>query len=142
MGVQTSASSAATGQTQRPPSVVSPSLGVYLLQKGQLFHNGRNGRATKKGHYRTENCTKQEAPPEDKRPTISQIPRCPLFTRPPDRPPPVGSRPPPRRADGLGPHLLFACVLGARQRDVGSAALRPFIRMAVAHAVRRGARAR
>jgi hypothetical protein len=27
-------------------------------------HNGRNGRY--KGHYRTENCTKQEAPPEDK----------------------------------------------------------------------------
>ena len=30
-------------------------------KKGQLFHNGRNGRD--KGHYRTENCTKQEAPP-------------------------------------------------------------------------------
>ena len=39
-----------------------------VLQKGQLFHNGRNGRY--KGHYRTENCTKQEAPPEDKRPTF------------------------------------------------------------------------
>ena len=25
--------------------------------------------------YRTENCTKQEAPPEDERPTISRVPR-------------------------------------------------------------------
>ena len=41
---------------------------AFSLQKGQLFHNGRNGRY--KGHYRTENCTKQEAPPEDKRPTF------------------------------------------------------------------------
>ena len=39
------------------------------LQKGQLFHNGRNGRETK-----AENCTKQEAPPGGyKRLTISAL---------------------------------------------------------------------
>ena len=32
-----------------------------------------------KGHYRTENCTKQEAPPEDKRPTKAQVPRSPTL---------------------------------------------------------------
>jgi hypothetical protein len=45
---------------------------IIMLQKGQLFHNGRNGRY--KGHYRTENCTNMQGrrrpPPEDKRPTM------------------------------------------------------------------------
>ena len=57
---------------------------IIMLQKGQLFHNGRNGRY--KGHYRTENCTKQEAPPEDERPTISRVPRCPAILPKSQRP--------------------------------------------------------
>ena len=70
-------------------SIASPRAGTRVsrvLQKGQLFHNGRNGRATRltwyQRHYRTENCTKQEAPPDDKRPTISQRERvlCLRFT--------------------------------------------------------------
>ena len=40
--------------------------GTRVLQKGQLFRNGRT-RTRDEGHYRTENCTKQEMPPEDRR---------------------------------------------------------------------------
>jgi len=39
-----------------------------------------------KGHYRTENCTKQEAPPEDERPTIYRVPRCPAILTKSQRP--------------------------------------------------------
>jgi hypothetical protein len=46
-----------------------------FLQKGQLFITDTTD--TIQGHYRTENCTKQEAPPEDKRPTKAQVPRSP-----------------------------------------------------------------
>ena len=38
---------------------------IRMLQKGELFVTDTTD--TIQGHYRTENCTKQEAPPEDKR---------------------------------------------------------------------------
>ena len=51
-----------------------------MLQKVSSFVTNDN--ATRyKGHYRTENCTKQEAPPEDKRPTISHSLAARLFSR-------------------------------------------------------------
>ena len=61
------------------------------VQKGQLFHNGRNGRETKllqyKGHYRTENCTKRASDdiPEPSLP-ISHPPQPRCFELVVDRP--------------------------------------------------------
>ena len=57
----------------RPTRVKTFASFWKLLQKGQLFITDTTD--TIQGHYRTENCTKQEAPPENKRPTKAQVPR-------------------------------------------------------------------
>jgi hypothetical protein len=47
---------------------VHPTTSAAKIPTKTSVHHNRK-------HYRTENCTKQEAPPEDKRPTTSQVPR-------------------------------------------------------------------
>ena len=44
---------------------------MFRFQKGVSSFVTDDNATRDKGHYRTENCTKQEAPPEDNRPTIS-----------------------------------------------------------------------
>ena len=77
------AANQSTEERTGAPDPVSETFGATLrvskLQKGQLFRNGRT-RTRDEGHYRAENCTKQEAPPEDKRPTISRSPSLPAYS--------------------------------------------------------------